>query len=180
MDRRDSGLQYAAVTDLSLSHAFDCVIDDTMRVLVLGSLPGQVSLREGRYYAHPQNQFWRLMSGVIDTDLVALPYAARLVALGQAGVGLWDVVASARRAGSLDSAIRNVEVRDLTAMFVRYPGLRAVAFNGATAARIGRKQLGSRSPVALLDLPSSSPAHTVGMAVKQPIWNAMRPYLQAG
>lgn len=159
--------------------AFDTVADARTRLLVLGSLPGQASLREGRYYAHPQNQFWRLMSGVIDQDLVALSYKARLARLLEAGVGLWDVVASARRAGSLDSAIRDAEIRHLATMIRAYPGVRAVAFNGGTAARIGRKALGPALSVAVLELPSSSAAHAVGMAVKQPVWNEIRRYLDA-
>src|SRR5690349_13796039 len=63
------------------------------RVLLLGSLPGEASLRAERYYAHPQNQFWRLAGAVIDhEDLAGLDYEARLAALCAAGVGLWDVV----------------------------------------------------------------------------------------
>jgi hypoxanthine-DNA glycosylase len=75
-------------------------------LLVLGSLPGEESLAQGRYYAHPRNHFWTLIGAVIGRDLVALGYEARLAALLEAGVGLWDVVASATRRGSLDGAIR--------------------------------------------------------------------------
>src|SRR5690606_9026467 len=93
--------------------AFDPVVDAETRLLVLGSLPGDASLRAGQYYGHPRNAFWRLMGGVTGRDLAALPYEARLVALQAAGVGLWDVVASADRPGSLDAAIRQPEAADL-------------------------------------------------------------------
>jgi hypoxanthine-DNA glycosylase len=147
-------------------------------VLVLGSLPGDRSLAEQRYYAHPQNQFWTLMSGVTDVDLCGLEYEARLAALLMAGVGLWDVVGAAVRAGSTDAAIRDVSANDLTGLIKSLPMLRAVGFNGATALSIGRRQLGTAaSSLAIVALPSSSPLHTVGAVAKQPAWNELRKYL---
>jgi hypoxanthine-DNA glycosylase len=135
----------------------------------LGSLPGERSLAAGHYYAHPQNQFWRLMAPVAGCDLPALAYPDRLAALTAARVALWDVVASAARTGSTDAAIRDWTANDLAALVASLPALRAVAFNGGTAARIGRAALG-RTTLALVDLPSSSPLHTVGLAAKAPAW----------
>jgi len=140
-------------------------------------LPGRTSLRENRYYAHPQNQFWRLMSGVTGLDLVSLNYDDRLDALLKAGVGLWDVIASAHRRGSLDSAILSPEIRDLPGMITALPDLRALAFNGGTALRYGLKQIGEPSPLPVLGLPSSSAAHTIGIGAKQKIWDEVRAYL---
>ena len=159
------------------SRAFEPVVNADTRVLLLGSLPGQISLRESRYYAHPQNQFWRLMSGVTGVDLAPLAYNDRLDALLRAGVGLWDVIASAHRRGSLDSAIESPEIRDLAGIITTLPELRAVAFNGGTALRYGLKQFGKSAPIAVLALPSSSAAHTIGMPAKQKIWDEMRAYL---
>ena len=150
------------------------VADARTRILILGSLPGEASLKAGQYYAHPQNGFWRLVGGVIDVDLPALPYEARLAALLGAGVGLWDVVASAERQGSLDTAIRNAEQADLTGLIATLPDLRAVAFNGATAARIGRRILTGQATPELIDLPSSSPAFTKPLAWKAEKWALLR------
>ena len=165
-----------------IHHAFPLVADARTRVLVLGSLPGVQSLRLGHYYANPRNQFWQLLSPVTGIDLVALAYPDRLAALCDVGVGLWDVVASARRAGSLDAAIRDVSPRDLRAVAANLPNLRALAFNGATAYRIAQRQWGPdpafEPRIDLLSLPSSSPAHAVGLAAKQPAWNRMAAYLQ--
>ncbi|MEI9928501.1 MAG: DNA-deoxyinosine glycosylase [Sphingomonas sp.] len=127
----------------SRKHSFPPVVDDRVRLLVLGSLPGERSLAERRYYAHPQNQFWRLMSPVVGRDLAALDYDARLAALLEARVGLWDVVASAHRAGSMDSAIREPEPHDVAALARALPRLRTIAFNGGTALRHGLRQLGA-------------------------------------
>lgn len=147
-------------------------------MLVLGSLPGEASLRERRYYAHPSNRFWHLAGAVIGTDLPALDYAARLAALDAGGIGLWDTIASARREGSLDAALREIEARPLGAFVTTLPGLRAVAFNGAASARIGRRELGEGSGLALVDLPSSSAANAaMPFAEKQARWDELRKFL---
>ncbi len=164
------------MTDLKRSFAPS--VDPRTRVLVLGSLPGERSLAERRYYAHPQNQFWRLMSGVLDTDLTALAYEPRLAALRDRRVGLWDVVASARRVGSTDAAIRDLSPNDLAALVASLPALRAVAFNGGTALKHGVPQLGPLAETcAIVALPSSSPLHTVGLAAKQPAWDQLKTFL---
>ena len=149
---------------------FEPVVDAHTRLLILGSLPGDASLRAGQYYGHPQNAFWRLIGGVIGRDLAALPYEDRLTALKAAGVGLWDVIASAERPGSLDAAIRQPEAADLRGLVQRLPALRAVAFNGGKAAKLGRAVLANPPGLALIDLPSSSPAHARPFADKAAAW----------
>ncbi len=162
---------------MSRSSSFSPVCPPSTRVLILGSLPGAASLAAGRYYAHPQNQFWLLTGAVFGQDLSALDYEARLAALGVVGIGLWDTVASAQRAGSLDSALRAVEAAALGDLIATLPGLRAIAFNGATAARIGRQALGETKPV-LLDLPSSSPAYAaMSFTDKAQQWKSLREFL---
>lgn len=144
---------------------------------MLGSLPGAVSLARQRYYAHPQNQFWRLIGAVIDRELAPLDYQARLGALLDAGVGLWDTVAKAGREGSLDANIRLHAASDLNGLIAALPKLRAVAFNGGTSARIGRRELAGLDRVDLIDLPSSSPAYTLPFADKLSRWMMLRTYL---
>jgi hypoxanthine-DNA glycosylase len=104
---------------------------------------------------------------------VAQPYPDRLEALKAAGVGLWDVIASARRPGSLDTAIRDVEAADLNRLINTLPALRAVAFNGGTAARLGRRTLLRPAGIDLIDLPSSSPAHTRPLSEKAAAWSVL-------
>lgn len=155
---------------------FPPVVDEKTRVLILGSLPGDASLAAGQYYGHPRNAFWRLMEGVIDAPLVALPYAQRLNALLAHGVGLWDVIAEAHRPGSLDAAIRDPAANDLVALTSALPALRRVAFNGGTAAKLGARLIGDR--VATLALPSSSPAYAARtFAEKAAAWAALRDVL---
>lgn len=152
------------------------VVHADARLLILGSLPGDASLAAGRYYAHPRNQFWLLMGGVLGCDLAAMDYSARLIALAAARVALWDVVAGAVRRGSLDAALRDVRLEDVGALVARLPHLRAVAFNGGTAARLGMK-LAGLDHLAYVPLPSSSPANTAPLAVKRAQWDALAQYL---
>lgn len=161
---------------MTLKSSFPPVTTPDARLLILGSLPGERSLAERRYYAHPQNQFWRLLSPVVGRDLHALAYDARLEALIARGIALWDVIATARRSGSSDAAIADATANDLLALVRSLPNLRAVAFNGGKASAIGRPMLAG-SALALVTLPSSSPLHTIGLAAKQPAWEGLAAYL---
>lgn len=154
---------------------FAPVVDNRTRLLVLGSLPGDKSLALQEYYGNKQNRFWHLMSAVIGMDLVALDYPARLQTLLDHGVGLWDVVAEAHRHGSLDSRIRERDDNDLRALLARFPNIKAVAFNGGTAAKLGLKVLGAHAAhYQVFELPSSSPAYTLSYADKLRQWQVLR------
>ena len=166
------------MTELPVQHCFPPVTRADTRLLVLGSLPGAVSLARRQYYAHPQNQFWRLMERVAERDLVPLDYEARLQALLEARVGLWDTVAAATRKGSLDADIQLHAASDLAALVATLPALRGVAFNGGTSARIGRAQLAGVEGLDLIDLPSSSPAYAMlSFDKKLETWLRLRAYL---
>jgi hypoxanthine-DNA glycosylase len=159
-----------------LKRSFPPVVDARTRLIVLGSLPGEESLARGRYYANPRNQFWALMSGVVDIDLVPLDYDGRLQTLLGARIGLWDTVASAKREGSLDGAIRDHSANALPDLAARLPELRAFAFNGGKSAAVGRKALDDTA-LQLIQLPSSSPAYTMPFAEKQVAWSKLRAVL---
>ena len=164
---------------MTIKYSFAPITSGDTRILVLGSLPGDKSLTEQRYYAHPQNQFWTLISGVIGGDLRALDYDARLAALVEAGIGLWDVIGAAVRAGSSDAAICDASANDLIGLIRTLPKLRAIAFNGGTALLIGKRQLiDAGNVLPIIALPSSSPLHTVGVGAKQPVWDLLKQHLR--
>ena len=160
-----------------LKRSFPPVADERTRVLILGSLPGEESLARRQYYAHTRNHFWRLMEAVTGRELVPLDYGERLGALLEAGVGLWDTVGSASRLGSLDGNIRGHRPNPLAELVERLPELRAVGFNGGRSAAIGMPQLAGREGVALVPLPSSSPAYTLSFEAKLERWLALREWL---
>lgn len=158
--------------------SFPPVVNARTRLLVLGSLPGERSLAAARYYAHPRNRFWHLIGLAVGVELEPLGYNERLAELLDAGVGLWDTIASARRTGSLDAAIRDAEPNALANLARSLPELRAVAFNGKAAARIGVPQL-AESGLALVPLPSSSPANAaISLAEKENLWRGLRELLR--
>ncbi len=160
-----------------VKRSFPPVVDAGTRLLLLGSLPGEESLARGQYYANPRNHFWRLIGAVIGADLVPLPYPERLEALLAAGVGLWDTVGAATRRGSLDGAIRGHSANDLAALTRTLPRLRAVGFNGRKSATVGLPQLAHRPDLALIPLPSSSPAYTMPFDAKLAAWKRLAAHL---
>ena len=148
------------------------------RLFVLGSLPGDASLAARQYYAHPTNQFWRLLGNAIGDDLQSLGYESRLAMLRNRHIGLWDVIASASRPGSLDQSIREAEHNRIEHLLHDFPELRAIAFNGSTAAALGRKLIGNLPHrLTLIDLPSSSAANTRPFAEKAVAWARVREFI---
>jgi double-stranded uracil-DNA glycosylase len=132
-------------------------------VLVLGSVPGKVSLQEARYYAHSRNAFWSIMGDLLGAG-PELPYAQRLERLKAAGVALWDVIAACERPGSLDADIVGASVRanDFSSFFAVYRSIDRVFFNGAAAQASFRRHVLPGlvgADLQLVCLPSTSPAH---------------------
>ena len=133
------------------------------RILILGSMPGEASLRAGQYYAHPRNLFWRIMGELLGTD-PGSPYEQRIQALKSARIALWDVLYSCRRKGSLDSNIDHESLvpNDFAAFFLSHPQITRVFFNGTKAEQCYRKHMqpvtGIES-IEYLRLPSTSPAN---------------------
>lgn len=126
-------------------------------MLVLGSFPSEASLAARHYYAHRQNQFWRILGAVIGQPLTELDYAAKQAAVQAAGIAIWDVYAACERAGSLDSAIRNAQPNDFAGLRKSAVALRRICFNGQAAGRFA-PQFTALGYEALI-LPSTSPAH---------------------
>ena len=150
--------------------AFEPVAPPDARLLILGSMPSEASLRQGFYYGHPRNAFWPILAEVFGAPLPqTVPEKRALLAAN--GIALWDVLHSCVRQGSLDSAIRDMEVNDFAALFARCPGIRRVLLNGGTAKRVflkyGAQALGDRTWVAL---PSTSPAYTLSYERKLAQW----------
>ena len=146
-------------TQSPLLQGFPPVVDQDTHTLILGSFPGVASLDATQYYAFKQNQFWRLVSASLGTDLVSLDYEQRLQGLLAHGIGLWDVFHSCVRAGSLDSAIRDGKLNDFCGLQASHPQLRKLCFNGQTAGKMAAyfKQRGYLTAI----LPSSSPAYAM-------------------
>ena len=143
------------------------VVGPRTQLLVLGSFPGVASLAVQQYYAHPQNQFWRLLQALWPAHPQPGPqdYAGRCAWLLERGLGLWDVYDSCERQGSLDAAIRRPQVNEFAALHARCPQLRGLAHNGAESFRHAGAALaalnaaGGQTPLQAFKLPSTSPAN---------------------
>jgi hypoxanthine-DNA glycosylase len=133
------------------------VIGPQTRLLVLGSFPGLASLREQRYYGHPRNQFWKILSALWSVELVSMGYHARLDEVRSRGLGIWDVYAACEREGSLDADIRHAELNDFARLQRECPSLQAIAHNGGESFRHARHTQALGLPVH--QLPSTSPAN---------------------
>lgn len=155
--------------------SFSPVARHSAQTLILGSIPGEASLRASQYYAHPRNAFWKIMAEVIGFDPGA-PYEKRLEALKTADIALWDVLDTCHRKGSLDSAIEadSVEVNDFHAFFDKHPHIKTVCFNGAAAEHNYRKYVLPNcklTSIHYIRLPSTSPAHAaLSYAQKLTAW----------
>jgi hypoxanthine-DNA glycosylase len=151
------------------------IVDARAGVLILGSFPSEASLAAGQYYAHRQNQFWRILGEVIGEPLADMDYAARQRAVKASGIAIWDVYASCEREGSLDAAIRDGRPNDFARLKKSAPAIRRVCFNGAAAGRFAPSlaALGLET----VALPSTSPANASwNYARKLAAWrSALRP-----
>jgi hypoxanthine-DNA glycosylase len=154
MDRRDEPPDPAQAVLTGLAP----IVSEVTVLLILGSFPSARSIAQGQYYAHPQNQFWRILQAIWpDSPLPMGPdsYRKRSDWLLARGLGVWDVYARCRREGSLDSAIRDAVVNDIAGL--RLPALAAIAHNGGESFRHARHTRTLGVPVHRL--PSSSAAH---------------------
>jgi double-stranded uracil-DNA glycosylase len=162
-------------------HSFPPIASRTSRVLILGTMPGRVSLRERQYYAHPQNGFWRIVGEIVGFD-PASSYEVRLASIRTADIALWDVLKSCTRPGSMDSAIEPLTAvpNDFAGFFAEHAQIRRVCFNGAKAEalfmRHVRPRLAAHPEVRYLRLPSTSPANAaLPFRAKLQAWQAIVP-----
>ena len=162
----------------TVKFSFPPVVDHGCRVLILGSLPGEESLRRQQYYAHPRNGFWRVLGGVFE-ETVGESYPEKIAFMLGRRLALWDTVQSAIRPGSLDQNIRDARPNDFSSLFAEFPGLQAVAFNGSTSAslfnRLARPLLLPEliARLEFIQMPSTSPANPRPLNEKIARWRAI-------
>ncbi|HEX5650741.1 MAG TPA: DNA-deoxyinosine glycosylase [Steroidobacteraceae bacterium] len=167
------------------SRGFPPIAAPDARVLILGSLPGQVSLARRQYYAQPHNAFWRIMGALCDAG-PEWPYEERADRLRARGVALWDVCKAAVRPGSLDASIDlgSILPNDFRTFFRTHGAITTVFTNGGTATRLYARLVlpGLGEPARSLPLhplPSTSPAHaSLRFEQKLARWKAVAIALQ--
>ncbi|HTW95192.1 MAG TPA: DNA-deoxyinosine glycosylase [Tepidisphaeraceae bacterium] len=157
---------------------FAPIADEHTQILILGSMPGEESLKQGRYYANDRNSFWKIMGKIFEFDPQDHDHDREKVLLRKR-VGLWDVLKSCDRQGSTDAAIKDEDINDFARFFAGHPAIRRVCLNGAKAADLFEKRvsppLAGTYRLDLRRLPSTSPAHAMKFDAKLAEWkNAMQ------
>ncbi len=158
-----------------LVYSFPPVADDRARVLILGSMPGVLSLAENQYYAHPRNLFWPIMDSLFGAGR-DVAYEQRLRLLQDHRIALWDVLHSCQRDGSLDSDIQCEVANNFATFFNTYPQITHVFFNGGKAESSFRKHARDVGQgLVMTRLPSTSPAHaSLSFDKKLEAWSQIR------
>ena len=163
--------------------SFAPILGKHPRILILGSMPGIASLEAVQYYAHPRNVFWPIMANLFSID-AETDYVQRIAQISEAPVILWDTLKRCERPGSLDASIKreSVEANDIPGLLAEYPGIRAVACNGATSANYFRRlvlpQLPKAIEIELLSMPSTSPANAgMNFAQKLTAWRRLLDFI---
>ncbi|MGN0003019.1 MAG: DNA-deoxyinosine glycosylase [Sphingobacterium composti] len=141
-----------------LKQSFAPIIPSKPRILILGSLPGDLSIAKDQYYAHPQNRFWKVLFALFSKEFTT-DYAERINLLHQQQIALWDVCASAIRPGSMDTAITEVIPNSINQLLVASPSITKVIFNGQKAQKLYDKYFDKQQNIKYTTLPSTSPAN---------------------
>ncbi|MBS0349537.1 MAG: DNA-deoxyinosine glycosylase [Proteobacteria bacterium] len=163
---------------MALIYSFPPIAAPSAHTLILGSMPGDASLRAKQYYAHPRNLFWPILGELIGAH-PALPYTERLRCLEIAGIALWDVLQCCERKGSLDTRIdaSTIVANDFAGFLAAHPHITRIFFNGAMAETSFRRHvLKSLAPHPLTyqRLPSTSPANAaISFAKRLDAWRSI-------
>ena len=167
---------------MSRVQSFPPIVSPQSKLLILGSMPGEASLKAGQYYAHPRNAFWHIMGELFGAG-PSLPYQERVATLQSIGVALWDSLQACIRPGSLDASIKEEVANDFPALFAKYPNITHVFFNGSKAERSFLRHTTptlSEDHHAFARLPSTSPAHAaIRLEAKVQAWSVVKKVLSS-
>lgn len=165
--------------------SFSPIITPASTVLILGSMPGTMSLRLQQYYAHPRNYFWRIIEDLTGVPAEA-PYSVRVERLKETGIALWDSLEACVRPGSLDAniVVETEQPNDFAELLKTHLAIRAICFNGQKSEQVFRRQVLPTIPtdvlqqIDLIGLPSTSPANA-SLTYEQKLarWRVIAEYL---
>lgn len=161
---------------MSRISSFPPIVDKSSKILILGSVPGVKSLQMQQYYAHPQNNFWKLMFHLLDTDFSS-DYTTRLQLLKKHHIALWDVIESCERKGSKDTDIKSEIDNDIQELINSYPNIKIIFCNGQKSYKNLLKVVGKNFIIPIVVLPSTSPLHTIKFEEKLEQWKIIKDYL---
>ncbi len=168
---------------MALVHSFEPIVGRDPRIVILGSMPGVVSLQAVQYYANPRNAFWAIIAELFDID-IDCSYQSRVAQVAQLPLIMWDTLKACHREGSLDSKIlrQKIETNDIAGLLRQHTGLRAIAFNGAASEKyfmqLEKPRLAENHQLELIKLPSTSPANAaMNFQQKLAAWRQLLDYI---
>jgi len=166
--------------DEQLIFSFPPIVNENCKVLVLGTMPGEESLRVQQYYGHGRNAFWKIIYALFGQE-PDKDYERRKGFLLEKKIALWDVLLKCEREGSSDSNIKNPVPNDLAWLFKTYPDIKSVCFNGKEACKFYRRLIAKTIPVDVernfYVLPSTSPSYRIGFEKKLEEWKMIKKLL---
>lgn len=156
--------------------SFSPLISEDSKVLILGSVPGMKSLEMQEYYAHPQNKFWRILFELFEEEF-STNYCEKIKLLKKYKIGVWDVIDSCERKGSLDTQIKNENHHNIFKLLEDFPSIKVIFCNGQKSFKTLNKILPNDLEIPIFVLPSTSPAYTIPYDKKLQEWSVIKSYL---
>ena len=151
--------------------SFPPFADENAEILILGTMPGAMSLLKQEYYAHKQNHFWKIMFTLFGALPIPEKFEDRIKILKQNHIALWDVLANCEREGSLDSNIKNHIENDILGLLKSHPKIKTIVFNGQQSQKFFLKKFGVIDGIRFCVMPSTSPAYTLKFENKLEAWS---------
>ena len=154
-------------------HSFPPFVNATTEILILGTMPGIASLEKQEYYAHPRNNFWKIIYTLLNSLPIAENFEEKISLLQNHKIGLWDVLENCERKGSLDIHIKNHKENNFEMLLEEFSGITKIVFNGKESHKYFFKKFGQIKGITYYVMPSTSPANTMSFENKLKIWSAM-------
>jgi hypoxanthine-DNA glycosylase len=154
-------------------YSFAPIVNSQTTTLILGTMPGAVSLEKQEYYANNRNHFWPIIYALLGKRQILTNYQEKILLLQSSTIGLWDVLKQCERKGSLDTHIKNYEENDFSTLFKEFPAIRKLVFNGKESHRYFLKKYGLIEGISYYVMPSSSPANTIKFDYKLDQWSTI-------
>lgn len=150
--------------------SFPPIVNAETEILILGTMPGAISLQKQEYYANKHNQFWKILFTVFASGTVPELFQEKCKVLQQNKIGLWDVLANCERKGSLDVHIKNHMENDILGLLQAFPKINRILFNGKESQRYFITKFGTMDGIEFYAMPSTSPANTIKFEEKLKLW----------
>lgn len=152
-------------------HSFPPFVNATTEILILGTMPGIASLEKQEYYAHPRNNFWKIIYTLLNSLPIAENFEEKISLLQNHKIGLWDVLENCERKGSLDIHIKNHKENNFEMLLEEFSGITKIVFNGKESHKYFFKKFGQIKGITYYVMPSTSPANTISFEKKLEIWS---------